>query len=158
MEEALQLQEIPQCIGLRRRKSGPGARHRASPAQGVNNRAEASHRHTRRREKIMCCLRHPAKRNGTCRFTTNPPPCFAPNAIDFQPDPIVTPAPMPSIFGLYMHTRCRPEISAPTHSSRQLKITGQCHSNCVGNDLTSKAKTFQAWNVGRNLHPERIAP
>lgn len=97
----------------------PGIEHRQH--KGLNNRAEASQRHTRRREKIWAVSRHPARRNGSCQFTTKPPPCFAPNSIDFQPDPIVTSAPMPSIFGPYAR-RCRPEISAPTHSSSQLKI------------------------------------
>lgn len=57
----------------------PGIEHRQH--KGLNNRAEASHRHTRRREKIMGRFKSPRQaQNGFYPFMIRRPPYSDPNA------------------------------------------------------------------------------
>lgn len=75
----------------------PGIEHRQH--KGINNLAEASHRHTRRREKIMGRFKSPGQAQRSCRSTIKPLLSFVPNAIDCQPNLIATPALPHSRFG-----------------------------------------------------------
>lgn len=89
----------------------PGIEHRQH--KGLNNRAESSHRHAAANKRSWARSSRLVRRNGSCRSTIQPPPCFPPDVAVFLPDPIATPAPMPSSFGLNMHASCRPEPNAP---------------------------------------------
>ena len=95
--------------GAAKVKLVPGIGHRQH--KGLNNRVEASHRHRRRREKIMGRFKSPGQAQLFLSVHNQTPPCFAPNATNFQPDLIATHAPMPSIFGSSMHTSWRLEIN-----------------------------------------------
>lgn len=75
----------------------PGIEHRQQ--KGLSNRAEASHRPTRRRGKIMGRFKSPGQVQRFLSFHDQPPPCFDPNATIFQPHPIATPQQTSSISG-----------------------------------------------------------
>lgn len=70
--------------------------------KGLNNRGEASHSNTRRREKLWAGSNPRAKHSASYPCTTRPPASSAQNATARTPNPIAIRDPMPSPFGQTM--------------------------------------------------------
>jgi len=106
--------------GAARRALCPNADHRAH--KGLNNRVGASHRHTRRREKIMGRFKSPVRPSASSPSMIKLPLSFAPNDTASPQHPIATPEPTRSACGTTRPANWLPD-HAQQHYSRQRKIT-----------------------------------
>lgn len=70
-----------------------------SQHKGLNNRAESSHWHTRRRERVMGRFKSPTRHSGFSRFTIETQRCPGQSATACPRPPTTTPEPTLSIFG-----------------------------------------------------------
>jgi len=96
-EPRMMITDKLRSCGAAKAEVAPGIEHRQH--KGLSNRAEASHRPTRPRGKIMGRFKSSGKAQRFLSVHDQPPPCFDPNATVFQPHPIATPQQTPSISG-----------------------------------------------------------
>ena len=103
-------------------KIAPGLEHRRH--KGINNAAEASHRHTRRREKIMGRFKSPDTPSGFCRSTTRPPLSSAHAVIASPPVLTAMPDGTHSTYGRTTRPNSRhKQLQADTSASRSNNLT-----------------------------------